>query len=46
MYFKSINLKEGSTGPSDYTIKFLLDFSKSLKIIDLKTIKKIRINCN
>lgn len=46
MYFKSINFPEEPIGPSDLTIRFLLNFSKSIKIIELKNLKKIRINCN
>ncbi len=33
-------------GPSDYTIKFLLDFSKSIRLLELKKFQRTIIHCN
>ncbi len=46
MQKKSINFNKGGDGPSDYTIKLLLNFSKSVKVIELKKLKKIIMHCN
>ncbi len=46
MYKKSINLSNERRGPSDYTINLILNFSKSIKIIELSKIKQSVIYCN
>lgn len=46
MQKKSTNLKKEKVVPSDYTINFILNFSKSIKIIELKTLNKIFMYCN
>jgi hypothetical protein len=39
-------LNGGELKPSGYTIRFLLNFSKSIKIIELKRTGKILMHCN
>jgi hypothetical protein len=46
MHIKSINFSNEALGPSDYTIKLLLDFSKTIKVIRLKKARKITMHCN
>ncbi|CVK16064.1 hypothetical protein Ga0061079_10518 [Apibacter mensalis] len=46
MYKKSINLSNERKGPSDYTINLILNFSKSIKNIELRKYKQSIIYCN
>lgn len=46
MQNKSTDFNNKNVGPSEYTVNFVLNFSKSLKIIKVKSMNRILVCCN
>jgi hypothetical protein len=46
MHKNFINFSDESLKPSDYTIKFLLNFSKSIQTVKFKKNRKMILYCN